>query len=559
MDILIPTWINGELKPVEKMKAHLQGLRHKAISVFVMQGSKTLLQRRTLSKYHTPGLWANACCTHPEWDEVGLDCATRRLSEELGIVGQTPVYRDTVEYSADVGNNMVENEVVEIFVVQANKVLVRPNANEVMDYRWETLEDLHKQIKSNPGQFTPWLKIYLEQHLILSALRIADEIARIDSSVKNCYLLGFDFSVKTGYTKQIPFENHHSPDYSEHIVSKQESALLKILAQENRLSIKINHVGDKSYSAFKAEEFNEMLPQHNKFKSDRGVKVDTTSNKVKVVAEITTNHQGDMNKLLKMITLANKSGADYVKLQKRNVETFYSNEQLEEPYDSPFGDSFRDYRHGIELTHDQFIEVDNHCKKLGIRWFVSILDQPSFDYMADFNLDLIKLPSTISEHKEYLSHVAENFDNDIVISTGYTDEAYEEFILEKFSTCRKLYLLQCTSAYPCHIEDAQIGVIHHYSKIASKTNIIPGYSSHDIGSICSMMAVGAGARMIEKHVKLGSVPWAHFDEVALDLGTEEFTDFVADIRKAEVIYGTAKKEVRKSEHHKYWLTPPKND
>lgn len=402
-------------------------------------------------------------------------------------------------------------------------------------------------------------KIYLEQHLILSALRIADEIARIDSSVKNCYLLGFDFSVKTGYTKQIPFENHHSPDYSEHIVSKQESALLKILAQENRLSIKINHVGDKSYSAFKAEEFNEMLPQHNKFKSDRGVKVDTTSNKVKVVAEITTNHQGDMNKLLKMITLANKSGADYVKLQKRNVETFYSNEQLEEPYDSPFGDSFRDYRHGIELTHDQFIEVDNHCKKLGIRWFVSILDQPSFDYMADFNLDLIKLPSTISEHKEYLSHVAENFDNDIVISTGYTDEAYEEFILEKFSTCRKLYLLQCTSAYPCHIEDAQIGVIHHYSKIASKTNIIPGYSSHDIGSICSMMAVGAGARMIEKHVKLGSVPWAHFDEVALDLGTEEFTDFVADIRKAEVIYGTAKKEVRKSEHHKYWLTPPKND
>ena len=164
MDILIPTWINGELKPVEKMKAHLQGLRHKAISVFVMQGSKTLLQRRTLSKYHTPGLLANACCTHPEWDEVGLDCATRRLSEELGIVGQTPVYRDTVEYSADVGNNMVENEVVEIFVVEANKVLVRPNANEVMDYRWETLEDLHKQIKSNPGQFTPWLKIYLEQH-----------------------------------------------------------------------------------------------------------------------------------------------------------------------------------------------------------------------------------------------------------------------------------------------------------------------------------------------------------------------------------------------------------
>jgi isopentenyl-diphosphate delta-isomerase len=164
METLIPTWINGELKPVEKMKAHIQGLRHKAVSVFVMQGSKTLLQRRALSKYHTPGLWANACCTHPEWDEAGLDCATRRLNEELGIVGQTPVYQDTVEYSADVGNKMVENEVVEIFVVRANKCIVRTNADEVMDYRWETLEDLHKQIKSTPEKFTPWLKIYLEQH-----------------------------------------------------------------------------------------------------------------------------------------------------------------------------------------------------------------------------------------------------------------------------------------------------------------------------------------------------------------------------------------------------------
>ena len=164
MEILIPTWINGKLQPVEKMKAHLQGLRHKAVSVFVMQGSKTLLQRRALSKYHTPGLWTNACCTHPEWNEAGLDCATRRLKEELGIIGQTPVYRDAIEYSADVGNKMVENEVVEIFVVRASKFFVNPNPNEVMDYRWETLKDLHKQIKSKPEQFTPWLKIYLEQH-----------------------------------------------------------------------------------------------------------------------------------------------------------------------------------------------------------------------------------------------------------------------------------------------------------------------------------------------------------------------------------------------------------
>lgn len=399
-------------------------------------------------------------------------------------------------------------------------------------------------------------KIYLEQHLILSALRIADEIGRIDGTAPNCFLLGFDFSAKTGYTNKIATVKHHAADYSEHMVSTQENALIKILAQEHRLSIKINHVGDKSYSAYSVEEFNKIFPKRDEFKFQRNTKIDGSSERVEVVAEITTNHQGDMSKLLKMITLAKGAGADYVKLQKRDVDTFYSQAQLEGPYDSPFGSTFRDYRYGIELTRDQFAEVDNHCKKIGIRWFVSILDRLSFDYMYDFDLDLIKLPSTISEHKEFLSYVASSFKKDIVISTGYTDVSYENFILENFSACRKLYLLQCTSAYPCPMDDAQIAVVRHYNQLAAKSNIVPGYSSHDVGSLCSMMAVAAGARMIEKHVKLDSVTWAHFDDVALDLGTGEFRDFVSDIRKAEVIVGAPKKSVRDSEHHKYWLAAP---
>jgi hypothetical protein len=56
MDILIPAWIDGQLQPVEKLQTHLRGLRHKAVSVFVMSGAETLLQRRALSKYHTPAM-----------------------------------------------------------------------------------------------------------------------------------------------------------------------------------------------------------------------------------------------------------------------------------------------------------------------------------------------------------------------------------------------------------------------------------------------------------------------------------------------------------------------
>ena len=82
---MIPAWENGKLKPIEKLEVHKRALRHKAVSVFLISGSETLIQQRALSKYHTPGLWANACCTHPFWEEKPVECARRRLNEELGI------------------------------------------------------------------------------------------------------------------------------------------------------------------------------------------------------------------------------------------------------------------------------------------------------------------------------------------------------------------------------------------------------------------------------------------------------------------------------------------
>ena len=107
MTIMIPAWVDGTLTPVEKLEAHVKGLRHKAISVFVMDGDHLLIQKRAAGKYHTPGRWANTCCTHPEWNESGMDCAQRRLNEELGITGLTLDQRETLEYRAPVGGGMI--------------------------------------------------------------------------------------------------------------------------------------------------------------------------------------------------------------------------------------------------------------------------------------------------------------------------------------------------------------------------------------------------------------------------------------------------------------------
>ncbi len=167
-DIMIPAWIDGTLQPVEKLDAHLRGLRHKAVSVFVLAGDMLLIQRRALGKYHTPGLWANTCCTHPEWDEPDMICATRRLDEELGIRGVTPEHRGQVQYRADVGDGLTEHEVVEVFAVDAPQDLgVQPNPDEVMDTRWITLPDLRTEIASSPEIFTPWLRIYMAEHRAL--------------------------------------------------------------------------------------------------------------------------------------------------------------------------------------------------------------------------------------------------------------------------------------------------------------------------------------------------------------------------------------------------------
>ena len=119
---MIPAWVDGQLTPVGKLEVHQRGLRHKAVSVFVMDGTRVLIQRRALAKYHTPGLWANTCCTHPRWDEDAQVCAVRRLDEELGITALNAVFADRVEYRAEVGNGLIEHELVDIFVAKACKL-----------------------------------------------------------------------------------------------------------------------------------------------------------------------------------------------------------------------------------------------------------------------------------------------------------------------------------------------------------------------------------------------------------------------------------------------------
>jgi len=387
----------------------------------------------------------------------------------------------------------------------------------------------------------------VEDVLFLSALKLARMVARQRGRPQTVYMVGFDFAPAEGYSARIGTDfAPHATDEREARISLQEFYFLNTLyfLQNSELSVK--HVGTRAFSAISPEELSRSLlgpamggerPQHS----------------VSVVAELTTNHFGDRVRLERMIRAAAAAGADFVKLQKRDVDSFYPAEQLRSPYRSPFGSTFGDYRHQLELSVDDFAAVDALCRELGIGWFVSVLDQPSFEFVLQFQPKLVKLPSTISEHTDYLNLVASSYDGAVVLSTGMTDQGYERWVLENFTRCSRLYLMQANSAYPTPLSDCNIGVVRHYYRLSqSEPRIVPAYSSHDFGAKASAMAVAAGARMVEKHVKLGNTDWAHFDAVAVDLTTPKFREYVDAIREAELIVGREEKQVNASEHHKYF-------
>lgn len=181
MSDLIPAWVDGRIQPVDKLEVHRRGLRHPAVSVFVLMGRRVLIQQRALTKYHTPGLWANTCCTHPHWGEDPATCALRRLREELGITGLSVALAGQVEYRADVGGGLTEHEVVEVFTAEAPATLpLAPDPAEVAATRWVDLYDLAAETRRWPNRYTPWLRIYLSDHLdrIFAGLDVAVQPAR---------------------------------------------------------------------------------------------------------------------------------------------------------------------------------------------------------------------------------------------------------------------------------------------------------------------------------------------------------------------------------------------
>jgi isopentenyl-diphosphate delta-isomerase len=151
-----------EIGTGEKMKVHEEGSLHRAFSIFVFNSKgETLLQKRASGKYHSGGLWANTCCSHPRAGEALEKAVHRRLKEEMGF--DVPL-REMFSfiYKVKFGNGLYEHEFDHVFVgkFEGNPV---PNPEEAGGWKWVSLDKLKKDIQRNPENYSYWLKVALEK------------------------------------------------------------------------------------------------------------------------------------------------------------------------------------------------------------------------------------------------------------------------------------------------------------------------------------------------------------------------------------------------------------
>lgn len=148
---------------MEKMEAHQKGLLHRAFSIFLYDSSgKILLQRRALGKYHSPGKWTNAVCSHPREGESYLEAAQRRLKEELGIETEIEEKFHFI-YKADVGQGLWEHELDYVFVGTFEGEF-RLNEKEVSQVKYLEIHQIEKDLIENPDSYTEWFKIIFQKY-----------------------------------------------------------------------------------------------------------------------------------------------------------------------------------------------------------------------------------------------------------------------------------------------------------------------------------------------------------------------------------------------------------
>lgn len=147
---------------MEKMEAHVKGVLHRAISVFIFNSKgEMLLQQRAHGKYHSPGLWTNTCCSHPAPGEASLAAAERRLQEEMGLTCRLE-HAFWFQYKASFDNGLIEHELDHVFIGHTDETPT-PNPEEAASWQYASPAAIREEMEENPARYTVWFRLLAER------------------------------------------------------------------------------------------------------------------------------------------------------------------------------------------------------------------------------------------------------------------------------------------------------------------------------------------------------------------------------------------------------------
>ena len=264
-----------------------------------------------------------------------------------------------------------------------------------------------------------------------------------------------------------------------------------------------------------------------------------------VIAEIGHNHQGDVEHCKRLFDAAHDAGASAVKLQKRDNRALFTKEAFDAPYNSEnaYGPTYGTHREALEFDREQYLELAQHAKSLGITFFATAFDVPSADLLAELDMPAYKLASGDLRSIPLLKHVAA-IGKPMILSTGAATlddvrRAYDAVL----PINSQVAFLQCTAAYPPDYEQLDLRVIDTYRR--EFPDVVVGFSGHDSGIAMSTAAYTLGARIIEKHFTLNRA--LRGTDHAFSLEPAGLKKLVRDLQRTRLALGDGTKNFYDSE------------
>ena len=265
--------------------------------------------------------------------------------------------------------------------------------------------------------------------------------------------------------------------------------------------------------------------------------------KTYIIAEIGINHNGSLDVAKKLIDISAAAGCDAVKFQKRNPDVCVPEHQKSVMRDTPWGKmTYLDYKYKVEFGKEEYDEIDRYCKEKNIAWSASPWDLDSLEFLNQYNIPFIKIPSAMITNIELLEASCKT-NKKIIISTGMSslEEVNKaQTILAKHS--KEYAILHCNSTYPAPIEELNLSCV---KTLKDRYKCEVGYSGHEFRLGTSVAAVYLGASIIERHVTLDRTMWGsdHMSSVE----PQGLFKLVSGIRELEKAFGNGKIEVTESE------------